>query len=177
MIPHWRILRRLYPSMSESARGVGLIEVLIGLVLIVVASLATLSYYSYALGGVGKQENRRAALEIARQRLERLMEANIDCVAGTDSSDATLYWLTTAGAIPPCTWGRTPNAGSPVWESVAINKLPSGPRMQTTVQRISDPSAGTITLDTVELSIKVWFTPNTGMDDNFNRVHLRTLRT
>ena len=175
-VPYLRILRRLCPSVSWPERGVGLIEVLIGIVLVTVASLATLTYYSYGMGGVGKQENRRAALEVARQRLEQLMEANITCVAGSDSNDGVKYWLTLNGAIPPCTWGRTKDAGIAVQENVAVGNLPNQP-METSVQwRDDEPFAGTTTLDTVELSVKVWFTTNT-TDDNSNRVYLRTLRT
>ena len=197
-VPYWRILRRLCPSvssgeaarpfilsLSKGERGVGLMEVLIGLVLVVTASLATLTYYSYGMGGMGKQENRRAALEIARQRLEQLMTANINCVAGSDSNDGRLFWLTVPGAIAPCTWGRTADTGTPgnpvpVPEpgGVLVNQLPNPMRMETTAQwRDDEPYAGTSTLDTVELSVKVWFTPNTGTDDDSNRVYLRTLRT
>ena len=191
MIPYWRILRRLCPSVSRPEQGVGLIEVLIGIVLVTVASLATLSYYSYGMGGVGKQENRRAALEIARQRLDQLMAATLTNIAGSDPTDPNygkLHWLTLDCSTNPCTWGRTADTGTPgnpvpVPEpgGVLVNQL-QNQRMQTTVQRIHDTAAGTsaTTLDTVELSVKVWFTTNTNPvtdDNNSNRVHIRTLRT
>ena len=152
----------------RNKRGVSLIEVLIAMLVITVASIATLTYFSYAMGGIGRQGNRRAALERACERLEQLMVANITTV---QPADGALYWLSCAGS--PCTWTQS---AAPVTERVAVDTLPNQP-MQTTVRWVDDPSAGTVGLDTLEFSVRVWFTGNAGNDDEFNRVHLRTLRT
>jgi hypothetical protein len=59
---------------------------------------------------------------------------------------------------------------------VAVDGVPRP--MQTTIQWLDDPSAQTPNKpDTMELAVKVWFTPNTVSDADVERVHLRTLRT
>ena len=73
-------------------RGVTLIEVLLSIVIVAIASIATLTYFAYAKGGVGKTGNRRAALERARQRLEQMLAANI--------SGITPFGSTVAGIAP-----------------------------------------------------------------------------
>ena len=150
--------------------GVSLIEVLLGLLVVTIASIATLTYFSSALGNVNKQGNRRAALERARQRLERLMEVNATTIQPTDGQ---LYFVScnNAGACGPPVLVNPNN-------TVAVDDVPSLP-LQSTVQCIHDPAAGTPngTCDVLELSAKVWFIPGSNLDDDFNRVHIRTLRT
>ena len=149
-----------------------LIEVLLGIVIVTIASIATLTYFSYALGGIGKQGNRRAALERARQRLEQLIAADSSLLAG----DENVHWVTCTGT--PCTWNKF---NSRVTESVPVDDLPSEP-METTIQ-YSDDSVSSTTPDQVHtliLSVKVWFKPNpdiTNDDNNLNRVLVRSLRS
>ena len=141
------------------------------ILIVVVASIAALSYFSYGLGGIGKQGNRRAALERARERLEQLMAAD---VLTLEPSDQAVRWLKCAGS--PCTWTLSTTAPSPS-ETVAVDDLPAQ-KIETTVQWVDDPAANTgSTRDVLELGVKVWFTSNLGSDDDFNRVHVRTLRT
>lgn len=150
--------------------GVSLIEVLIGLIIVVIASIATLTYFSSALGNVGKQSNRRAALERARQRLEQLMAVDVDAIKPVDNQT---YFVTcdAVGNCGPVTLGN-PN------ETVPVEDIPPQP-IESTIQCQDDPSAGTPNspCDVLELSAKVWFMPGSTIDDDFNRVHIRTLRT
>ena len=67
MTPRRNVLRR--------SQGATLIEVLISMLIIVIASIATLQYFGPTKGYIGKSGNRRAALERARERLEQLMAA------------------------------------------------------------------------------------------------------
>ena len=158
-------------------RGVTLIEILIGMVIVAIASIGTLMYFSQAKGGIGKTGNRRAALERARQRLEQLMETNPTLISPADNNP---HWLTCSGS--PCTWtllnGRP---GTP--ETIDVEDLGLQP-IETTVQWQDDPSAGTSgsTQDVLELGVKVGFIPgwdpsNAVTYDDFNRVYVKTLRT
>ena len=100
---------------------------------------------------------------------------------GTQSDGTrTPWWLTCAGG--GCTAGGTgasvwsPSSNVRVTEQVPIGNLGNLP-METTAKWIDDPPTGTVgTNDALELSVKVWFTGN-GADDDFNRVHLRALRS
>ena len=151
-------------------KGMSLVEVLIGIVIVVVASLATLSYFVHGLRGIGKAGNRRAALERARQRLEQLMAANLGQLPPLDGQ---LRWCSSGS---PCTSWVT--SATPVAQTIAVDDLPSQ-RMETTVQFIDDPAAGTGTAnrDTLALDVKVWFIRGSTIDNEFNRVYVRTLRT
>ena len=156
-------------------RGATLIEILIGIIIVSIASIATLTYFSYAKGGVGKTGNRRAALERARQRLEQMTEANTDDIK--PPVDGQMYELFCTGT--PCTWSLS---GAPVTESSLVGQattaddLPS--HIAATVQWRDDPSAGTTTLDdTLEFAVRVWYTPDFSAQDDFNRVYVKTLRT
>lgn len=161
-------------------RGVTLIEILIGMVIVTIASIATLTYFAYAKGGIGVQSNRRAALERARQRLEQLMETNVDTIQ--PPADGQMYQLTCTGS--PCTWGIagpvTENALLP-GDPTTVDDLPS--QIAATVRWQDDPAAGTggppgpIIFDTLELAVRVWFTPDFNVQDDFNRVLVKTLRT
>jgi type II secretory pathway pseudopilin PulG len=157
---------------GTSQRGVSLVEVLIGILIVVIASIGTLTYFAYGLGGIGKQGNRRAALERARERLEQLMAANIDNIK-PPAGDENVYWVSCDGA---CTRGGVVGVDGNPSNPVSVDDLPSQP-IEATVQWKNDPSAGTDTLDTLELGVKVWFMPNSTVDDDFHRVHIRTLRT
>ena len=154
----------------KAERGATLVEILIAMVVIVVASIAALSYFSYGRGSIGKQGNRRAAQELARQRLEQLLETNSDDIK---PADLAVRWLTCAGT--PCVWTI---ANAQVQQPVTVGNFPGTLPIETTVQCIHDPNAGTVAgnCDTLALDVKVWYT-NTGADDDFNRVHIRTLRT
>ncbi len=152
-------------------RGVTLVEVLLGTFIMLIACIGSLMYFAYGVGSVGKTGYRRAALERARQRLDQIMASNN--VSQLQPPDGQSYWLTCSGN--PCTWTRSATLAT---ETVSVDDLPSQ-NMETTVQLLDDPSAGTGTaiLDTLAIGVKVWFTRNTGTDNDFNRVYIRTLRT
>ena len=157
--------------------GVSLIEILLGLVIVTIASIATLNYFAYALGGIGKQGNRRAALERARQRLEQLMAADSTLLGNGER----LYWVTCTGpptGTQPCTWNRFTQRTT---ESVVVDDLPAQP-METTIQLEDDPVSNTTAdlVHTLILSVKVWFIRNpnlTNTDNNLSRVLVRSLRS
>ena len=160
----------------QRQRGVSLIEVLIGILIVVIASIGTLTYFGYGLGGIGKQSNRRAALERARERLEQIMAVDVDTIkppvdATQPLNNQPLRWVSCIGAT--CAWvTANPN------QTVPVNNLATNQPIQATVQWKDDPSAGTTTTpDALELGVKVWFTPGSTVDDEFHRVHLRSLRT
>lgn len=154
----WRVFRQ--------RRGVTLVEILVSLLVLLVVVIATLNYFAYGMGGIGKQGHRRAALERARQRLEQIMAAN---VSQLKPADANVRWLSCTGS--PCTWTTSTTR---VTQAVAVDDLPAQP-METTVQWRDDPaSAGT--QNALELSARVWFTQRVGNDDKGNRVLLKTVR-
>lgn len=158
-------------------RGVSLIEVLIGLLLVVLASIATLTYFAYARGGIGKQGNRRAAVERARERLEQLMAAPSSALPALSVlADGVVRWCNDAATDgSPCTSWTT--SATPVAQTVPVEDIGAA-RMETTIQYIDDPAAGTATPDVLELGVKVWFMPGANPPDtNYHRVHVRTLRT
>ena len=165
----------------SALRGVTLIEVLISMVLIALASIATLNYFAYAKGNVAKTGNRRAALERARQRLEQMLAANVSDI--TPPQDGLAYPVSCHVSncpnmiTKPCVWvPANPN------EQVEVEDTGCQP-VVATAQWVDDPSAGTgippapVIYDTLAFDVKVWFTPDFGTDDDFNRVHIRTLRT
>ncbi len=160
-----------------SSRGVSLVEVLVGILLVVVTTLTALNFFAYGRGGVARSGNRRAAMERARERLEVVRAATFAQVApavnaGLAANAQPTFWLTCAGT--PCVWTRS---AAPVTETVPVDDLPAQP-METTarwVDDVDDPS-GTDQPDALELGVRVWYTPNAAADDDFNRVHLRTLR-
>jgi len=153
--------------MFQNNRGVTLVEILIAAVIIILAIVASFSFFSYGKGGIHKQGNRRAAIEVARERIEELMAANLSEVR---PPAGLVYWLEFDCATLPC-WDFNA-AVTP--ETVLVNDL-AAQRMETTAELIDDPSAGTATFDAIEFGVKVWFTQNL-LDDDFNRVHLRTIR-
>lgn len=155
-------------------KGVSLIEVLVGIVLIAVVSLAALSYFAHGMGGIAKQGNRRAALERARERLEQLMAANIGQLEPPidgllDPDDQPVYWISCDNGI--CT--RTTEY---VADTASVNERPNQ-RVESIVRWRDDPSVDTSDPDTLELAVKVWFTSRENVDDDFNRVYVKTLRT
>ena len=158
---------------TRRQRGVSLVEILIGMVIVVIASLGALTVFAYGLGGISKQSNRRAALERARQRLDQLMAASINQIQPLDGQP---YWLICTGTPPDfcTTWALSPVR---VTQLVSVDDdLPNQP-IETTIQWVNDPSAGTSTLDTLALGVKVWFIPSSSVDNDLNRVFVRTLRT
>ena len=164
----------------SSRRGATLIEILLGLVIVAIASVATLQYFAYAKGNIGVQGNRRAALERARERLEQLLAANFNGIEPTlqppPAVQNPVTWLTCTGS--PCAWTKSLVRTT---QTVAVDNFPSQP-IETTVQWIDDPnsptaSPGSFTPDKLEFGIKVWFTKNTAADDDLNRVFIKTLRS
>ena len=165
-------MRHAITRLRRSAGGVSLIEILIGIVIVTLASIATMQYFAYARGGIGRQAHRRAALERARQRLEETLSVNLTSIQ--PPANNAFYWLTCGGAPVAC----GPPVAAPVTQNVSVDNLPAQP-METRVQCLHDPAATTsvTNCDTVAIEVRVWFTNNTGADDNFNRVYVRTLRT
>ena len=159
-------------AMRRRRSGVSLVEILLGLLIVTIASIATLRYFASGFGSMGKQGRRRAALERARERLEQLMATDMN-QSVLQPPDNSQYWLTCSGT--PCSWTRSSSRAT---HTVAVNDLPNQ-TIETTIQRAHDPSAGTSasTLDTTVFGVEVWFTPNNSIHDNFNRVYVRTLRT
>ena len=155
-------------------RGVTLIEVLIGILVITIASVATLQFFSYGMGGIGKQTNKRAALERARQRLEELLEAPLTDLPGSES-DGNLYWCK-PGSM--CTKANNSwvASNSPIDCDVQMVVDGQSRKTQTFAQWIDDPTNGVGPAETIQIGVKVWFMPGT-TDDDFNRVYLKTLRT
>lgn len=159
------------PNTKRPQSAVTLIEVLISFVIIVIASIATLSYFGATRGYIGKTGDHRAALERARERLEQLLASDIAQLPPRDGScyacaDATC----TAGSWATYGCGATPPA-----DAIAVEDQ-GNLRRETFAQFVDDPAAGTAGLDVYEFGVKVWFT-TTATDDDFQRVHLQTLRT
>ena len=157
-------------------RGVTLIEVLLSIVIVAIASIATLTYFSHAKGGIGKTGNRRAALERARERLEQMMATPISSLPQINPSlppDGQLQFWAVCGN--PCQFFSAPQGN----DKVDVDDLLGQPIEATVQWKDEDPSVVNTptTPDVLEFSVKVWFTPNTNIDDDFNRVHIRTLRT
>lgn len=170
------LIPRPTPPAPCPRRGVSLIEILIGILIVAIASIGTLTFFAYGRGNIGKTGNRRAALERARQRLEQVLAANISDIQppidpNLPQNAQPQFWLSCTGS--PCTWARWPSAPS---ETVDVDDQPDLP-IETTVKWQDDPSAGTSTPDTLEFGVKVWFVAGSTAEDDFHRVHLRTLRT
>lgn len=151
-------------------RGVTLVEILIALVIIVVAAIGTLGFFAHGLGSIEKQGNRRAALEVARTRVERLMVANLDDVRPPDGN---IRWLTLNCVGGACTWSMS---ATEVAETVTVNGV-AGRRMVTTARWADDPAAqtGVNFPDVLDVGVRVWYSPDLS-DDEYHRVHLRSLR-
>ncbi len=148
-------------------KGVTLVEVLVGIILLSVICIASLGFFTFGLGGMAKEGNRRAALEQARARMEQLLSSDASALP---TLDGTKYWCS---AGDPCTtWSNTSAA-----QTVTVNDL-TGMRIETTGQGVHDASAGTPVgfYDAWELGVKVWFTPRINNDDDYNRIYIKTLR-
>ena len=154
----------------RSERGASLVEALMAMLLIVTACVATLAFFTFGMASISGEGDRRAALEIARGRMEELLAVSSSSIRPTDGQ---IRWLTCAGA--PCTWTISPPAAPAFNDTANLNTL-TNQRIETTSQWIDDPTAGTVGLDSLELVVKVWYTPNFGVDDEFNRVQMRALR-
>ena len=166
-------------------RGVTLIEVLLSIVIVAVASIATLTYFSHAKGGIGNTSNRRAALERARERLEQMLAANVSDI--TPPQDGAVYPVSCRvssvcdSAPKPCQW-----VPAIINEQASVDDL-GCQQIVSTVQWVDDPSAGTgvpptVIYDVLAFDVKIGFVsdwnPNTDSPaDDFHRVHIRTLRT
>ena len=151
--------------MRCNPRGLTLVELLIAMVVLTLVSICTLAYFQYGLGGIHEEGNRRAALELARGRIEQLYAATFTSIT---PPSGTSRWLTCSGT--PCTWTLSSTAAT---ESVSVNGVAGRP-MTTTATWIDDPAAaGTDNL--LLLSAKVWFRSGT-TDDDAHRVELRSLR-
>lgn len=154
-----------------SQRGVSIVEALLGLAVVLIACLATLNYFAHALGGVGTSGNRRAALERARERLERLMAEPSGGVK--PPADGQPHFISCPGALCAVMNGN-PN------ETVPVDDWPAQP-IETTVTWLDDvdtpPAPQVDEPDLLLFDVKVWFTSNAGLDDDANRVHLRTFRS
>lgn len=158
-------------SIFKENGGVSLVELLVSLTLLVLATMTALGFFGYALGGIDREGNRRAAYEQARARLEVLTQTSASAV--NPPSNGSVRWLTCTGS--PCTWTLFSTRTT---ETAAVNDLSR--TMETTVQWANDPTndppTGTPPPDTLEFIVRVWYTTR-ATDDDFNRVHVRMLRT
>ena len=152
------------------------------MVIIVIASIATLSYFGSTRGYIEKTGNRRAALERARQRLDQLMASKISDLPQPDGKRYCCNTAPTASCVAG-SWTVCLTDPVAVSDTVPVGNFTGGLRRETTAQFIDDPSAGTndpVTgapiLDVYEFTVKVWFT-SASTDDDFNRVYMQTLRT
>ena len=156
--------------MIRGSQGFTLVEILTALVIIVVASISALSYFQYGLGGIHSEGNRRAALEIARGRMDQLLATDFSTIKPLAGSTSERF-LTCAGT--PCVWTQSTTAAS---ESVSVNGV-AGRKLQTTVKwRDDSPGNGTTDDDILEISVKAWYRGETA-DLDSNRVELRSLRS
>ena len=159
--------------------GVTLIEILMGLMIVAVASIGTMTYFSHVLGkGIGRQSNRRAALELARQRLEQLMEADVNSITPPGKIVDQEYFVTCNKLTGLC---ATPTLADP-GELVTVEDLPTQQPLQSTVTCRHDAASGTppAICDVLELGTKVWFISGSSVivnNDDPHRVHMRTFRT
>lgn len=151
----------------KGERGASLVEALVSMLIIVTACIATLAFFTYGMSSISGEGDRRAALELARARMEELLAASESSVRPADNQ---LRWLTCTGT--PCAWALS---AAQVFQAGNLNTL-QNQQIETTSQWIDDPTAGTAGLDVLELVIKVWYTPHFGVDDEFNRVQIRALR-
>ena len=148
--------------------GASLIEVLIGMLIVTIASVGTLVYFGLGVGKVGQQGNHRAALERARERLEQLTEVAPATIKPSDFAEHTVSCA-----------GGTCTVPAPALEKVPVGSLPPQ-KILSTVRCTHDLAAGTPngTCDVLELSAKVWFTnDDTWPEEEVHRVYIRTLRT
>jgi len=154
-----------------SRRGVSIVEVLLALTIVLLACLATLNYFAYAMGGIGTAGNRRAALERARQRLERLM-AEAPSTLKPETADGIAHWVS-------CLTSPCGIVSSDPGETVAVDDWPAQ-RIATIVTWLEDvdsvPAPQVDEPDVLVFDVKVWFTSNMAFDNDANRVHLRTIR-
>lgn len=159
-------------------RGVSILEVLISMLIIMIASIATLSYFASTRGFIAKTGNRRAAIERARQRLDQLMASTL---ADLPPKNGNCYYC----AATPCvaaSWTAYACGTTPTSDPVLVGNLAAAMRRETTAQFIDDPSAGTNNedgtpaRDVFEFTAKVWFLSGS-TDNDSNRVQMRTLRT
>jgi len=77
----------------KSEGGFSLIEVLIALVILVIVILGGGAYFYYGRLGINREGYRRAALELASQRVEELRAADYSDIALDPPSDQ-LYYIT-----------------------------------------------------------------------------------
>ena len=148
-----------------------LIEVLIAMLVIVIASIATLTYFGPTRGSIGRTGNRRAALEHARKRMEELLDS-----AGTvmPAQDGVRYCCAVAACSTAAVWTACPAVAVSDNVQVDVKGVLTNVRRETTAQFVS--SAGTATRDIYVLDVKVWFLPGSSVNDDFSRVLLRTVR-
>ena len=156
----------------QNRHGVSLIEILIAIIIVVIASIGTLTYFSSGLGNIGRQSNRRAALERARQRLEQLMAAEVTGMTPPPGPRRFVTCASTGFCGPPTQ--TEPN------EKIDVEDIGPQP-IRSTVECKDDAAAQTSTnlCDVIELTARVWFLPVTSTSTcvNTSCVELRTLRT
>ncbi len=157
------------PAVIRRSRGVSLIEVLIAIVVIGVACVGAFAAFSTGLGSVGKQGNRRAALERARERLEQLLSAPL---TDMPRADGNLYWCTAGTTCTSTSWTFSNSA----LDAVPMNVDGNDRKAQVFAQWVDDPTNGVGPREIIQIGVKVWYMPGS-VDDDFNRVYLKTLRT
>ena len=166
-------------SHLRKKEGATLVELLVALIIIALAATAGLSFFSSGLGSMGKQGNRRASLERARERLEQLMQTNVSSIKPPDIDVNVQRYLTcTSVGNNPCTWTIVAAAPNP-YQTIAVDDLPAQ-KIEMAVRLVNDTTNDTVgetpIPDTLELGVKVWFTSDATLDNDFNRVYIRELR-
>ena len=151
----------------QNRHGVSLIEILIAIIIVVIASIGTLTYFSSGLGNIGRQSNRRAALERARQRLEQLMVAETSTLTPLSGGGVT---RNDSGVCGP------PSAN----DQIVVEDIGPQP-IRSTVECKDDPATATnIPCEILELSASVCFMPGCSVagptGEEFRWVQLKTLR-
>ena len=160
-----------FPHRSED--GFSLIEVIIALVILVIVILGGGLYFFYGRLGINREGYRRAALELASQRLEKLKGANWDDIA-PESGEYTFNPSIRYYLLGSSSWNWIqPASGDPPEE--AIETIPVGnPSGEENGMMVTRSEAQEVQADDSYIFLKVTITVAWG-DNPDNKVELVTL--
>ena len=153
-------MRKFLPHTSED--GFSLIEVLIALVILVIVILGGGLYFFYGHLGINREGYRRAALELASQRLEQVKAADYSEVVLDPPSDQ-LYYITYGSS-----WEKSEGKTE---ETIAEDNLPDGV-MVTEAQWVHDDGGSSYDYLKITVTVK-WNIAEWG-DNTSNKVELVT---
>lgn len=160
---------KLSPHNSEN--GFSLIEVLIALVILVIVILGGGLYFFYGRLGINREGYRRAALELASQRLEKLKAAdyskitpNPDDPDGFDPGYAPYY------IVGGDDWNPQEDLA---YDYVTVGNL-TDQKMLTQAQYIDDDGVGD-SYDYLKITVTVKWNIAEWSDNTTNKVELVTL--